>query len=101
MKRLSLCALFLTSIAFVGGCGSSSSSDGGSSNDERMTYDQMVRRIGRPPNRTMSAPDGSRQVTWETNVAGDQVRHLIVTFDPDGKMIDSRTETRPRRVRRR
>ena len=102
MKRCLVSALSGVIIAVVvascasNGSGSSSSSSG----NGKMTYDQIVRQIGRPPNRTVSAPDGGRRSTWETEVRGG-VRHLIVTFDADGRMTGSTTETRPRQVRRR
>ena len=98
MKRL-VGLLLLGCIVLGAGCASGSGGGGSSSSqDGAKTYDQLVREIGRPPNRTVSSPDGSRQATWETNVQGG-VRHFTVTFDPSGKMTGHSTSVKPRRRR--
>ena len=78
-------------MALVVACSSTSTGD-----DHRWSYDEAVRRIGRPPTRSVSAPDGSLEATWETH-ARDTTRQLIMTFDRSRRLTGSRNATVPRR----
>ena len=87
LVRASACAL----VVVLAACSSTAGPA-----DDRMSYDDAVHQIGRPPNRTVNAPDGSVQATWET-YSRNETRQLILTFDADRKLVESRNETVPRR----
>jgi hypothetical protein len=85
-------AILLAGILVLAACASDSS---GSPSSDGATYNDMVRQIGRPPTRSATAADGGLVATWETQVQGG-TRQLIVTFDKNRRVKDTRTVTVPR-----
>lgn len=92
MIRRLTCACACLLVALAVSCSSTSNSG----DDGKWSYDEAVRRIGRPPTRSVTAPDGSLEATWETHTR-TETRQYILTFDKDRMLTDSKNVTVPRR----
>ena len=79
-------ALVCAALLATASCSSTSSSE-----PERLTYKQAVKKIGRPPTRSALGPDGSLIATWETEIRGGK-RLLVMKFDSNRRLESSETK---------
>lgn len=98
MRRLVLLLLIALFHFAGGGCSSAGSSTpapdgGGDGGVAKMTYDEAVRQMRRPPTSARTLPGGDLEATWITEVRGGR-KHLILTFGPDRLLKSHREEIR-------